>query len=88
MNSKKRPIAGMRLAWLLTLIYFASYITRKNFATVLQEVITDTGIAKETISVVLVCMTVLIILELQEVHLPPQSIHGVLLLTLMQPIIQ
>ena len=58
MNSKKRPIAGMRLAWLLTLIYFASYITRKNFATVLQEVITDTGIAKETISVVLVCMTV------------------------------
>lgn len=43
---------------MLTLIYFASYITRKNFATVLQQVITDTGIAKETISVVLVCMTV------------------------------
>ena len=57
-NLKKGFILGKRLGWLLTLVYFASYITRKNFATVLQQVITDTGIAKETISVVLVCMTV------------------------------
>ena len=58
MNTTPKSLTGKPLAWLLTLIYFASYITRKNFATILQAVITDTGIAKDTLSVVLVCMTV------------------------------
>ena len=54
----KKPITGKPLAWLLTLVYFSSYITRKNFATILQQVITETGLAKDTLSIVLVCMTV------------------------------
>lgn len=58
MDLGKRSVVGKRLGWLLTLVYFASYMTRKNFATVLQQVIADTGIAKETASIILVCMTV------------------------------
>lgn len=54
----EKPIEGKSLAWLLTLVYFTSYMTRKNFAVVLQQVIADTGLAKEALSVVLVCMTV------------------------------
>ena len=53
-----RTISGKPLAWLLTLIYFTSYVTRKNFAAIIQQVITDTGFAKDTLSVILVCMTV------------------------------
>lgn len=56
--TQSNRIQGKALAWLLTLIYFSSYITRKNFATILQQVITETGIAKDTLSIVLVCMTV------------------------------
>ncbi|MBQ7365154.1 MAG: MFS transporter [Clostridia bacterium] len=58
MKSVKKPITGKPLAWLLTLVYFSSYITRKNFATILQQVITDTQIEKDLLSIVLVCMTV------------------------------
>ena len=54
----KKHIIGKPLAWLLTLVYFTSYMTRKNFATVLQQVISETGIEKDALSVVLVCMTV------------------------------
>ena len=58
MKTIEKHIIGKPLAWLLTLIYFTSYMTRKNFATVLQQVISETGIAKDTLSVVLVSMTV------------------------------
>ena len=58
MYSSSKNIVGKPLAWLLTLIYFTSYMTRKNFATVLQQVISETGIEKDTLSIVLVCMTV------------------------------
>ena len=58
MKTNSNNIVGKPLAWLLTLIYFTSYMTRKNFATVLQEVISETGIQKDTLSIVLVCMTV------------------------------
>ena len=54
----KKPITGKPLAWLLTLVYFTSYMTRKSFSTVLAEVVTSTGIDKETLSIVAVCMTV------------------------------
>lgn len=56
--TNRKPILGKPLAWLLTLVYFSSYITRKNFATILQQVISETGLAKDTLSIVLVCMTV------------------------------
>ena len=60
MNSKKSRVflTGKPLAYLLALVYFTSYMTRKNFATVLQQVVTDTGLAKDTLSVILVAMTV------------------------------
>ena len=58
MTNIKKFITGKPLAWLLTLIYFTSYMTRKNFATVLQQVIDETGKAKDTLSIILVCMTV------------------------------
>lgn len=58
MKTIEKHIVGKPLAWLLTLIYFTSYMTRKNFATVLQQVISETGIEKDTLSVVLVSMTI------------------------------
>ncbi len=58
MSNTKKIITGKPLAWLLTLIYFTSYMTRKNFATVIQQVIDETGKSKDSLSVVLVCMTV------------------------------
>ena len=56
--SDRRPVTGKALAWLLTLVYFSSYMTRKNFAVIIQEVITDTGFSKDMLSVVVVCMTI------------------------------
>ena len=46
MNTAKTKsyITGKPLAYLLSLVYFTSYMTRKNFATVLQQVVTDTGL--------------------------------------------
>ena len=58
MKINEKRILGKPLAWLLTLIYFTSYMTRKNFATVLQQVISETGFEKDTLSIVLVSMTV------------------------------
>ncbi len=57
MNSS-RSIVGKPLAWLLTLIYFTSYVTRINFAAIIQEVVTDTGYEKSALSVILVCLSV------------------------------
>ena len=54
----KKPIQGKKLAWLLTLLYFASYITRRTFSTVISEVVLDTGIDKDTLAIVAVCMTI------------------------------
>ncbi len=54
----KTPINGKKLALLLSFLYFTSYVTRVNFAAVIQEVITDTGFAKSTLSAVLVCLSV------------------------------
>ena len=58
MSNAKNYIVGKPLAWLLTLIYFTSYMTRKNFATVLQQVIDETGKSKDTLSIILVSMTI------------------------------
>ena len=58
MSTDRKNISGKPLAWLLALIYFTSYMTRKNFAAVLQQVIDETGAEKQLLSVILVCMTV------------------------------
>lgn len=54
----KKMISGKRLAWLFAFVYFTSYVTRINFAAVIQEVVTDTGFEKSALSVILVCMSV------------------------------
>ena len=56
MNTHK--LKGKPLAWVLTLIYFASYVTRINLAAVIQEIITDTGFGKSELSVVLVGLSI------------------------------
>ena len=57
MPQNKKPVAGKNLAWLLTMVYFSSYVTRINFAAVIQEVVTATGFAKTDLSVALVCLS-------------------------------
>lgn len=54
----KKMITGKKLAWLFAYVYFASYVTRINFAAVIQEVVTDMGYEKSALSVILVCMSV------------------------------
>ena len=56
MNRTK--IQGKKLAWLLTLIYFTSYVTRINFAAVIQEIVTETGYAKSSLSIILVVLSI------------------------------
>lgn len=58
MNISKRYIQGKKLAWLLTLVYFTSYVTRINLAAVILEVVTRTGFEKSALSVILVCQSV------------------------------
>lgn len=58
MEVSKKPLLGKSLAWLLALIYFSSYVTRINFAAVIQEIITDTGYAKSQLSVILVALSI------------------------------
>ncbi len=58
MEATKKKLGGKPLAWLLTLIYFSSYVTRINFAAVIQEIITDTGYAKSQLSVILVALSI------------------------------
>ena len=55
-NAQKR-IAGKSLAWLLTLVYFSSYVTRINFAAVIQEVVTATGFSRTDLAVALTCLS-------------------------------
>ncbi len=55
--SNRKPLKGRPLLWALTVVYFASYMTRVNLAAVVQEVVTDTGFEKSTLSVVLICLS-------------------------------
>ena len=57
-TQSKKYIEVKPLAWLLTALYFSNYITRINFAAVIQEIVTDTGFEKSTLSVVLVCLSI------------------------------
>ncbi len=53
-----KRIDGKPLAWLLTAVYFASYVTRINFAAIIQEIVTDMGYEKAALSVVLVVISI------------------------------
>ena len=54
----KKTISGKKLTFLLTLLYFTSYVTRINFAAIIQEIVTDTGFEKSALSVILVCLSI------------------------------
>lgn len=54
----KNNIKGKPLAWILTMIYFASYVTRINFAAVIQEILTDLGYEKSALSIILVVLSI------------------------------
>ena len=56
--SQKKPLTGRPLLWALTVVYFASYMMRVNLAAVIQEIVTDTGFEKSTLSVILICLSV------------------------------
>ncbi len=56
--SQKKPLIGRPLLWALTVVYFASYMMRVNLAAVIQEIVTDTGFEKSTLSVVLISLSV------------------------------
>ncbi len=58
MEKMKNMITGKPLAWMLSYLYFTSYVTRINFAAIIQEVITDMGYEKSALSIVLVCLSV------------------------------
>ena len=58
MRSSQKMITGKALAWLLTLVYFTSYVTRVNFAASILEVVTATGFEKSALSVILVSQSV------------------------------
>ena len=58
MNTTKQPIIGKKLAWLLMFLYFVSYMTRINYAAIIQEIVTATGFSKSALSVVLVAVSI------------------------------
>ena len=53
-QKERKPLKGKPLLWALTIVYFASYMTRVNLAAIIQEVVTDTGFEKSTLSIVLI----------------------------------
>ena len=56
--SQKNKLTGRPLLWALTVVYFASYMMRVNLAAVIQEIVTDTGFEKSTLSVILISLSV------------------------------
>ncbi len=58
MDAEKNMIRGKRLAVLFAFVYLASYMTRINFAAVINEVIAETGFSKPELSVILVCLSI------------------------------
>ena len=56
--SNKKTLTGRPLLWALTVVYFASYMMRVNLAAVIQEIVTDTGFEKSTLSVILISLSI------------------------------
>lgn len=52
----KKKLSPKALTWLLTAVYFTGYLTRINFASIIQAVITDTGFSKSELSLIPVCL--------------------------------
>ena len=55
--SSSKHISASSLSWLLSFIYFVSYVTRINFSAIVGEVVQVTGFEKSDISIVLVCLS-------------------------------
>ncbi len=55
--SEKKSMNVKFLAWMLTLVYFTSYVTRINFSAIIQAVIIDTGYEKASLSIILVLLS-------------------------------
>ncbi len=51
-----KALSPKKLTWLLTLVYFASYLTRINFAAIIQAIVADTGYSKSALSFIPVCL--------------------------------
>ena len=54
----KELTRAKKITYLFAFIYFASYVTRINFAAVIQEVVSQTNYEKSGLSIVLVCLSV------------------------------
>ena len=54
--NERAPLSPRGITYLLTLVYFSGYLTRVNFASIIQEVVTDTGFSKSALSVIPVCL--------------------------------
>lgn len=51
-----KRLTARQIAVVFMLCYFCSYITRINFAAIIQEIVTDTGYAKSALSIIPVCL--------------------------------
>ncbi len=54
----KKYLSPRQLTLLLTVVYFTGYMTRINFAGIIQSIITETGFSKSALSTVPVCLFV------------------------------
>ncbi len=52
----KNYLSPKRLTLLLTVVYFTGYMTRINFASIIQAVVSDTGFSKSSLSAIPVCL--------------------------------
>ena len=55
---KRKPLSPSRVAILFGVVYCASYVTRINFAAVIQEVVTATGFERPQLAIIPVCLFV------------------------------
>ena len=54
----KSKLNAKQLAMIFSIVYFASYVTRINFAAIIQSVVSDTGYLKSDLSLVLVVLSI------------------------------
>ena len=54
----KNKLNAKQLALIFSIVYFASYVTRINFAAIIQSVVSDTGYLKSDLSLVLVILSI------------------------------
>ena len=54
----KAKLNAKQLALIFSIVYFASYVTRINFAAIIQSIVSDTGFLKSDLSLVLVVLSI------------------------------